>query len=227
MGGPLMIGFFREREARRSRGENGFTVIELMIAVAIFGIFITVVTSSIVSITKASTKVQVTARSTSGELAVFERLDHQLRYADSINWPGVSPSGDMYIEFRTPASSTAGGVNPLCTQWRYDIATTSLQSRTWNDVTGATPPVTCETDLTNMPNDGGATYPFQLLPAANGLANMQELTLTLDTGNAAVRGAAVSSTFVARNSGLISPSNADVHVPGKSDTPICPAGTRP
>ena len=74
LGGPLMFRFFREREARRSRGDRGFTVIELMIAVAIFGIFITVVTSSIVSIMKASTKVQVTAKSTSGELAVFERL---------------------------------------------------------------------------------------------------------------------------------------------------------
>jgi prepilin-type N-terminal cleavage/methylation domain-containing protein len=224
-----MIRLFREREARRRvAADQGFTVIELMIAITIFGIFITIVTSSIISIMKASTKVQVTAQSTSGELAVFQRLDHQIRYSDSINWPGVgAPSGDTYIEFRTPASSTVGGTNPLCTQWRYDIATRSLQSRTWNDVTGATPPAAWETDLTNMPNDGGATYPFQLLPAANGSATMQELTLTLDTGNTAVAGSTVSSTFVARNSGLISPSNADVHVVGKSDTPICPAGTRP
>jgi len=222
-----MFRMFREREARRSRSDRGFTVIELMIAIAIFGIFITVVTSSVVSIMKASTKVQVTAKSTSGELAVFQRFDHQLRYSDSINWPGVGSGGDMYIEFRTPASSTPGGVNPLCTQWRYDLTSRSLQSRTWSDVTGATPPVTWETDLTNMPNDGGANYPFQLLPAANGSATMQELTLKLDTGNAAVAGAAISSTFVARNSGLISPSNADVHVAGKSDTPICPAVTRP
>ena len=215
-------------EVRAGAPDQGFTVIELMIAMAIFSIFIGIVLSAIVSITKASTKVQVTAQSTSTELAVFERLDHQIRYADSIDWPGVgSPSGDMYIEFRTPASSTATGTSPLCTQWRYDIATRSLQSRTWSDVTGATPPTLWETYLTNMPNDGGSTYPFKLTPAATGSSTMQELTLTLDSGNAAVKGAAVSTTFVARNSSISSPSNTDNTTPGTSDTPICPGGTRP
>jgi type II secretory pathway pseudopilin PulG len=202
-------------------------MVELMVALAIFSIFLAVVLSSIISITKASTRVQVTAQSSSAELSVFQRIDREIRYSDSINFPGVgSPSGDMYIEFRTPASSTASGVT-LCTQWRYDLASRSLQNRFWND--GSTPTSNWQTDLTNMPNDGGATYPFQLIPATNSTSGstMQELVLTLDTGNTVVKGAAITTTFVARNSSIQSPSNTNDVVPGKSDNPICPGATRP
>jgi type II secretory pathway pseudopilin PulG len=201
-------------------------MIELMIALGIFSIFLAVVLSSVISITRASTRVQVTALSSSAELAVFQRLDHQIRYSDSINFPGIgAPSGDMYIEFRTPAESTTAQIT-LCTQWRFDLSTRSVQSRKWNDVVGAVPGA-WETDLTNVANDGGANYPFQLLPATNNGSTMQQLVLTLDTGNAAVKGAAISSTFVARNSSIQSSSNTDDLVLGTSDSPICPAGSRP
>lgn len=222
----MMINNGARRLGRREASDKGFTMVELMIALGIFSLFLTVVLSSIISITKASTKTQVTAQSASTELGVFQRLDHQIRYSDGINWPGVgSPSGDMYIEFHTPASSTKVGI-ALCTQWRYDLLSRSLQSRSWNDVVGAVPPPTWETDLTNMPNDGGAAYPFMLKQATNSGSTMQQLTLTLDTGNTAVKGSAITSTFVARNSSLSSPSNSDDFVPGTSDFPICTAGSR-
>jgi prepilin-type N-terminal cleavage/methylation domain-containing protein len=213
--------------SRRARRDEGFTMIELMVALLIFSIFLTVVMASIISLTKASTKVQVTSQSSSAELSVFQRIDREIRYADSINYPGVgAPSGDMYIEFRTPATSTASGAT-LCTQWRYDLATRTVQNRFWND--GSTPTANWQTDLTNVPNDGGANYPFQLLPATNATtgSTMQELKLTLDTGNVVVKGAAITTTFVARNSSTSSPSNTDNTVPGKSDYPICTDGNRP
>lgn len=210
----------------RRRRDDGFTLIELMIALGIFSIFLVVVLSSVISITRASTRVQVTAVSSSAELAVFQRLDHQIRYSDSINFPGIgSPSGNMYIEFRTPAESTTSGVT-LCTQWRFVPATRVLQSRNWNDVVGAVPGA-WETDLTNVANDGGPYYPFRLWPATNAGSQMQQLTLSLDTGNSSVKGAAITTTFVARNSSIQSPSNTDDLVDGKSDSAICPAGSRP
>jgi prepilin-type N-terminal cleavage/methylation domain-containing protein len=212
-------------ERRSARRDEGFTVIELMVALAIFSIFLTVVLASIISSTKASTNVQVTSQSSSAELSAFQRLDREIRYSDSINFPGVGSGGDPYIEFRTPSTSVSSGVT-LCTQWRYDIPTRSLQHRFWND--GTTPLPNWQTDLTNMPNDGGATYPFQLIPASNATSGstMQQLVLTLDTGNVAIKGAAITTTFVARNSSNSSPSNSDNISPGVSDSPICTNGTR-
>jgi prepilin-type N-terminal cleavage/methylation domain-containing protein len=222
--------FLTVASRRSSRRDGGFTMIELMVALAIFSVFLAVVLSSIISITRASTKVQVTAQSSSAVLSVFQRIDREVRYADSINFPGVgAATGDSYIEFRTPASSTASGLT-LCTQWRYDLATRSLSNRFWND--GSTPSPIWQTDLTNMPNNITAltpTYPFALLPASNATAGstMQELQLTLATGNTVIAGAGITTTFVARNSGVASQSNTDNTVPGKSDIPICTGGDRP
>jgi hypothetical protein len=196
-----------------------------MVAMLVFSVFLAIVISSVVSITRASTKVQTTARTTSSELVVFDRLDRQVRYSDSINFPGVGlTSGDMYVEFRIPASSTVNNVT-LCTQWRYVPSTGVIQSQTWPDT--ATPTFSgWDTEMTNVYNDGGSTYPFMLTPAT-GTSGKQLLTLTLDGGNTAVKGTAIKSVFIARNSSVQSPSNADVHVVGVSDTPICPGATRP
>lgn len=213
------------RKRLRGTADSGFSLVELMVAMAIFTVFLTIVISSVVAITRASSKVQTTARTTSAELVVFQRLDREVRYSDSVNFPGVgSATGDVYVEFRIPASSTVNNVT-LCTQWRYDPTAGVIQSRTWPDT--ATPTFSnWDTEMTNVYNDGGSTYPFQLTPAT-GSSGKQLLTLTLDAGNTAVKGTAIKSVFIARNSSVQSPSNADVHVPGVSDTPICPGATRP
>ncbi len=217
-----MVSALRKRTS--GHDDSGFSLVELMVAMLIFSVFLAIVTSSVVSITRASTKVQTTARTTSQELVVFQRLDREVRYSDAINFPGVgATSGYMYIEFRIPASSTVNNVT-LCTQWRYVQSTGSIQSRTWPDT--ATPTFSnWDTEMTNVYNDGGPTYPFMLTPATG--QGKQLLTLTLDSGNTAVRGTAIQSVFIARNSSVQSPSNADVHVAGVSDSPICPGATRP
>lgn len=197
---------------------------ELMVALVVFSVFLTIVISSVVAITKASTKVQTVARTTSSELATFQRLDRQVRYADSINFPGTgSPSGFTYIEFRIPASSTINNTT-LCTQWRYDPTNRVIQSRSWND--GSTPGTIWETEMTNVFNDAVAGYPFLLTPASGSGAH-QSLTLSLDGGTASVKGTTIQSVFIARNSSVQSPSNAQTHTAGVSDTPICPQATRP
>jgi prepilin-type N-terminal cleavage/methylation domain-containing protein len=205
--------------------DTGFSLMELMVALVIFSVFITIVISSVVAITKASTKVQTVARTTSSELAAFQRLDRQIRYADAINFPGTgTPSGGTYIEFRIPASSTVNNVT-LCTQWRYIPSTGTLQSRTWAD--NPTPSFsTWETEMSNVFNDAVAGYPFLLTPAT-GTGAHQTLTLSLDGGTSAVKGTTIQSVFIARNSSVQSPSNAQTHTAGVSDTPICAGATRP
>ena len=215
----------RLRQALRGT-ESGFTMIELMIALAIFSIFLTVVMASIISLTKASTKAQVTAKTSSAELAMFSRLDHEIRYSDSINWPGTGASGDYYIEFRTPADSTTN-LTTLCTQWMFNPTAQTISMRTWND--GSSASNSWQTLLTNVYADTTTPgYPFALIPASAGGSSMQEFKLTVETGNTNVKGATITSTFVARNSGVLtSPSNSDATTPGVSDTPICTGAMRP
>ncbi len=203
--------------------DDGFSLTELIIAMLIFSIFITILLSSILGITRASNKAQVVAQTSSGVLSVFQTMDRQIRYADAINFQGAGPSGAQYVEFRTPAASSPSGV-AMCTQWRFVPSTQTIQSRTWTE--SATPGTAWITNLTNVVNDGGSNYPFQLIPAsaAVGASLYQQLKLTVDAGNSPVSGASISTTFVARNS-VASPSNASTHAVGVSDTPVCWTGT--
>jgi prepilin-type N-terminal cleavage/methylation domain-containing protein len=212
-----MRALIARRDRRRiTDPEAGFTVIELMVALMVFSIFLAIVTTSILALTRSASRIQVAAVSTSQELAVFARLDHAIRYADGINLQGTGASGDSYIEFRTPSDSTPNNLT-MCTQWRYDPTAATVASRQWQDGNFST--VTpWDVQLENVANDGGSTYPFAYIAPVPPKTTLQEMVLTLDAGNTVVKGAAISSTFVARNSAVTS-SN-----PGG---PICPtAGSR-
>jgi prepilin-type N-terminal cleavage/methylation domain-containing protein len=202
----------------RGRDESGFSLVELLIAMLVFAIFLTILLSSITGIVRASTKVSVIASTSNGLLNVFQKFDRQVRYADAVNFPGVGALGSMYVEFRVNKASSPNGVT-TCTQWRYNPATSSLQSRTWPEVANATatPWITM---LTNVANDGGPSYPFKLIPADSTFKN-QQLVLTVDGGLAPVKGAAVSTTFVARNSLIGTTSNSQTQHAGVSDNPVC------
>ena len=210
----------------RRRQDSGFTLVEMIIAMFVFAIFLSLLVSTIIGITRANTKVNVTAQTTSGILIVFQIFDRQIRYSDAINFAGAGPTGSRYVEFRTPATSSSSGTT-TCTQWRFDPVGKTLASRQWTDGNSATA-TTFITRLTNVADDGGMTYPFQMTPASNGGSAMQQLVLSIDGGNAPVKGAAIVTTFVARNSSIKSPSNTQAVTAGVSDTPVCTfSGYRP
>jgi prepilin-type N-terminal cleavage/methylation domain-containing protein len=201
-------------EADRARRDAGFTLIELMVAMMVFSIFLAILTTSIIGLTRSATKLQVAAVSSNQELSVFSALDREIRYADGVNAQGTGAT-DTYIEFRIPSDSTASNVT-TCTQWRYDPTAGTIASRTWPDGNlGAA--TSWNVLLSNVANDGGANYPFQFIAAPSG--GLEEMQLQLDAGNTSVKGALITSTFVARNS-RVQPSN-----PGGA---VCPAaGSRP
>ena len=198
---------------------------ELVVAMGIFTIFIAIFLGAVVSLARGTSQARITAESTSGVLTVFQNLDRQIRYSDSINYPGVGASGYRYIEFRTPASSTVENV-AKCTQWRFLPDKGRIESRTWPEATptAATP---WATKLTNVINVPGVGYPFRLIPAADG--NKQVLALKINGGTAGVdAGADIETQFIARNASFEAQSNADANSDGASDTPVCqPAGRRP
>ncbi|MBC7590608.1 MAG: prepilin-type N-terminal cleavage/methylation domain-containing protein [Salinibacterium sp.] len=198
--------------------ESGFSLIELMVAMAIFTIFVVIVMASVLAISRSAVRTQLVGETTSSTLVVFGSLDRQIRYSDSINFSGAGTSGNRYIEFRVPAASTVGGLQSICYQWRFSVANSRLESRQWNESNpaGAT---AWSPKLTNVANDGDPTHPFLMTPANGADKPRQQLTITLNVGtNAQNAGASMSTTFIARNtSSLTSPSN-------NPSTPVCTFG---
>jgi len=83
-----LIERLRRGTVREAAADKGFTLIELMVAMMIFSIFLAIMITSIIALTRGASQVQVAAVSTNQELAVFQRLDRQIRYADGINQQG-------------------------------------------------------------------------------------------------------------------------------------------
>ncbi|WP_349902544.1 PulJ/GspJ family protein [Parafrigoribacterium humi] len=193
-----------------NRNEAGVTMVELIVTMFVFAIFLAIVTSSLIGITKASTKAQTVSRSSTGVLNVFQAFDRSIRYADVINPPGATSNG-RYVEFRTPAATTGGAAT--CVQWRYVPSSKTLQSRQWPD--GAIGSATAWATKLSSVFDKGGNYPFVLIPAGSAGSSMQQLTLTVVAGDAAQKTAEISTTFVARNS----------DVGSNSGGPVCSAGT--
>lgn len=78
----------RERRPSIRCSEAGFSLVELMVAMAIFTIFIVIVLGSVVAISRSGVRTQLVGQSTNSSLVVFGSIDRQVRYADSINFPG-------------------------------------------------------------------------------------------------------------------------------------------
>lgn len=214
------------REATLS-DDGGLTLIEAIISMAIFAIFVAILMTSTVSLTRAASRAEIVARSANSVLTVFQNLDRDVRYADAINFPGLGASGAEYVEFRVPRRNTT--TNPTCTQWRFNSNTGLLQMRRWDDLGSNSSPTAWSTQLTRVVNDPAPGYPFAMVPAKLGGSTMQQLTLTVSAGTLdPTFGAEVSTGFVARNSSIQSPSNSDAAAAGKSDTPVCTfSGSRP
>jgi len=209
------------------RREAGYTLIELSAAMGVFTVFIAVFLVAVVGVSRGTTIARNTAESSSSALIVFQNLDRQVRYADSINFSGAGASGARYIEFRTPAANSASGT-AICTQWRFVPGDERVESRSWNNVTGAILPP-WSNKVNGITDLGSVGYPFSLIPAAPGASSQQQLRLILESGDAAIGGeTSIDSVFVARNSSVLAPSNVDVNNDGNSDNPVCrPTGSRP
>ncbi len=211
---------------RTRSGDAGFTLIEMLIALVIFSIFITLALAAVLRLTTATVDAQGRTVSASETLNAFQLIDRQVRYASAVNYPGKSATGASYVEFLTLAGASRYE-NDTCTQWRYLPADGLLQTRDWR--AGTTPGSTWATKVTEVKGTATATYPFKLLPATVGGFAQQRLVLDLSAGGPDDASRTVISTnYVARNSSLKSSSNADANGDGVSDVPICGgAGNRP
>ena len=150
-------------------------------------------------------------------------LDHQVRYATSINTPGQGPSGDWYVEFE--ATDLPDAAAPMCYQWRLDPVTNVLSTRNWSEDGAVNSWRSVSWDV-KAPGGGS---PFTFAPASGQILR-QTLTVHLKVdGRTAGQVAEQQTTFVARNSSLdplVTRTNdfVDVNGDGVNDNAVCMTG---
>lgn len=209
----------------KDEGDSGITTVELIVAMGIFVSVIAIFMSGVVVMTNNAVRSTVTVDAGDNARLVLQRFDKQVRYADAINLPGAGSAGRQYIEFRTPATVAKSGVT-TCTQWRWDPATKLVEMRSWADGAATLPTFKQVADGV-VADANTAIKPFAL-DLASPLHPRQEVTVSLTFTGAESALVSASSSFVARNSSVESPSNVDQPADGISDNPVCSkSGYRP
>lgn len=202
--------------------EDGMSIMELVVAMAIFTIVITVFTGGLMTMARSTARTSEVTDASNSLRLTFQHLDKQIRYASSINSPGVGGSGSWYVEFVT--TSVPEGELPICTQWRYDPTAETLAYRTWRDDSSSVVS-SWRVVAQDMRNDlVGGQAPF-VYHRADGVYTRQRLDVAVFVASDPNPGgdvdADITTTFVARNSSFESPSNPDVNGDGVSDTFVC------
>jgi type II secretory pathway pseudopilin PulG len=200
----------RRLERRLGGAQVGFSLIELVVAMGIFTLFIAVFMTSMVNLARGTTRAQVTAEASTGVLTVFQEFDRRVRYADTVNAAGAGSSGARYIEFRSLRPVTGSADVPMCTQWRFVPSTGRVETREWREASPSTTTTAWTSKLSEVIDQGGAEYPFRMIPASVSGSSRQQLGLRLRAGNQALGAeATIDTTFVARNSSQASISNSN------------------
>lgn len=196
--------------AHRPRGDEGMSLLELMIGMVIMTVLLTISSTAIVGMFSSTNKTQAVQISSTQLSIAFDRLDKQVRYASVIDQPVSSPTWS--VAFRTEATATT----PItCTQLQIspDGPGYRLVERTWT-VNVAVDGSVSATNITNWnqlaagisltDQSNTAVVPFAL-PSLPG-TSVQQLQLRLVAVNGAARSQAKSSseiTFSALNSAAV------------------------
>jgi prepilin-type N-terminal cleavage/methylation domain-containing protein len=190
-------------------GESGFTLLELMVALTVMSIFLTMFTTAIVQVFRSTNLNEATWTAQTQLSIAFLRLDKQIRYASAISTEGTV-TGDPYIEYLTTGTGT-----PICTELRLDQTAAQLQLRTWTQ--GSLPTMTPWLPLVSdvqvspdpvPPVTPPLPKPFAMLPA-DATFNFQRMWLVLvaTSGGADTQATrTINITFAALNTSLLSPS---------------------
>ncbi len=190
---------------RRSEDRDaGFTLIEVMTAVAVMGVFLGIFTTSLVMMFRSSNHTQAVARTSQEINDAFTWLDRQVRYASYVGPAGqdFADGGNWYVEFENTNTSPA-----TCYQLRVDQGAEQLQVRSWP--TGGSPSswLPLASGVTNG-GSSGADKPFSVTNASGTVASAA-LTVDLVTreGGSGPDGATSqdNTTFTALNTNVTTP----------------------
>jgi len=197
----------RGRAVDRRAGDEGSTLIEVVVGMTIMSVFLAAFTGAIVTLNTTQNRAQALTASAGDLNTAFQRLDSSVRYASAISAPGTTgPAGAWYVEFLTTATGAS-----VCTQLSVSTgANPVLRSRTWTPTGTTATGLTAFVPLTSHITNGGAVVgaaassaapvPFVLTASGTGVG-YEQLTVQLvaTTGNPAVTSRS-AATFTAVNS---------------------------
>ena len=147
----------------RAADEAGLTIMELVMAMVLMGIFGSIFAAGVVQMYKAANGAEATQSMQSRLNTVFERLDAEIRYSAAISTPSTTSTPTVgYLNI--------DGAERRCTQLR--VADGKLLRRSWKQE--ATPPTTWTKLATDLEP---TTTPFEVEETSNQRQRMR-ITLT-------------------------------------------------
>ncbi|MFI7599399.1 type II secretion system protein J [Actinoplanes sp. NPDC049681] len=175
----------------RVGGDAGFTLLELMVSLAILSVAVSIFMTGLVQIFRSTSKIESASIAQSQVETAYDRLDREVRYASALSIQDVV-NGDPYIEYRTENSGAS-----LCTELRLHVADQQLQRRTWVD---GPAPIT-PTPWVPLASGVSGAHPFTSFDA-DGTNDWQRLTIDLTAvagGEGGVTSKSLTVTFTALN----------------------------
>ena len=125
------------RRERRSRNDQGFSLIELLVSMTIFAVLLAVMMSVILAMTKSMNKTQSIGDAAAQGLRATQALDKQMRYADWVNPSTATASAPSIISATSISFEGLTNAGVLqCYQWR--LSGGLLQQRSWTSASTTT-----------------------------------------------------------------------------------------
>lgn len=167
-----------DRTARRGRdrpgrGDEGVTLIELVVSMTIMAIFLSMFTVGMLQLSRSARLTEAVFTAQTQMNIAYARLDKAIRYASGISTPGLVGTA-FRVEYLTTNTNL-----PQCTQLELNVATRMLRWRSWPS--GALPatqrlvPLVSNVEQVITP-PGTAVVPFTVsVPSAS--VRYQRLTL--------------------------------------------------
>ena len=205
--GLVAAGRRRHRSLRAS-GEQGTTMIELMMAMVLMTMCGALFVGSVVGLNRTTGKAQAATNAASQTNQAYLVLDEMVRTAAAVTAPGKGTTGNWYVELR---DTTEG--SETCIQLRLDIASQQLQRRTWPAINPAA--VTAWHPIASGFTNGAA--------AAG--APEQPFVLTMPTPTAKHQRMTINLVATSGNPPSITPTRSSVTLSALNSTVPPPTGT--
>lgn len=195
----------RAQRAELRGAETGFSLVELLIAMSLFGIIITIIGSVIVSaITADRTVREVTGSTTDGQLVV-NVIEETVRNSTAVRVTTAADGASVFATVRTVAGGTA-----RCHAWFYDDGQGAVFERTSTTAITAPNPGAVGTEWTRI-SDGierrddasGNPVPVFALEGTRGLA----VNFAVDGGSGS------TSLFITAVTGRAAPPSPNASTP--------------